>query len=278
MMHLFKNKFPNRFIEMGIMEQSMASIASGMAAMGKIPFFSSYAMFSPGRNWEQIRTTIAYNNVNAKIVGSHAGISVGPDGGTHQAVEDMGLMRLIPRMIVLAPCDAIEARKATLAVAKWDGPAYIRFAREATPIITTEEAPFEIGRAQEFFRSEGKTIQVGIIATGSVVYNALMAAKAIDEAGVGVSMLNMTTIKPLDEEAVLKMAGEVKGIVTVEEHQRKGGLGGAVAEFLAQKKPTKQAFIGVDDQFGQTGTPEELIKHYGMDKDSIVTAGMGLIR
>jgi len=277
MIHLFRNKFPNRFVEMGIMEQSMAGVASGMAAMGKIPFFSSYAMFSPGRNWEQIRTTICYNNVNAKVVGSHAGISVGPDGGTHQAIEDIALMRLIPRMIVLAPCDAIEARKATLAVAKWDGPAYIRFAREATPIVTTEETPFEIGKAQEFFRSEGKPIQVGIIATGSVVYNAIMAAKALDEAGVGVSMLNMTTVKPLDEAAVLKMAGEVKGIVTVEEHQRKGGLGGAVAEYLATVKPTKQAFIGVDDKFGQTGTPDELIKHYGMDKDSIVAAAKGIL-
>ncbi len=277
MIHLFKNKFPNRFVEMGIMEQSMASVASGMAAMGKIPFFSSYAMFSPGRNWEQIRTTIAYNNVNAKIVGSHAGISVGPDGGTHQAIEDIALMRLIPRMIVIAPCDAIEARKATLAVAKWDGPAYIRFAREATPVMTTEETPFEIGKAQEFFRSAKNPIQVGIIATGSVVHNALFAAKELDEAGVGVVMLNMATVKPLDEAAVLKLASEVKGIVTVEEHQRKGGLGGAVAEFLAQKKPTKMAFIGVDDKFGQSGTPDELLKEYGMDKASIISAARSIL-
>ncbi len=277
MIHLFKNKFPNRFVEMGIMEQSMASVASGMAAMGKIPFFSSYAMFSPGRNWEQIRTTICYNNVNAKVVGSHAGISVGPDGGTHQAIEDIALMRLIPRMIVVAPCDAIEAKKATLAVAKWDGPAYIRFAREATPIITTEETPFEIGKAQEFFRSTKNPIQVGIVATGSVVHNALFAAKALDDAGVGVVMLNMATVKPLDEEALLKLAGEVKGIVTVEEHQRKGGLGGAVAEFLSQKKPTKISFIGVDDKFGQSGTPDELIREYHMDKDSIVAVARGIL-
>jgi transketolase len=277
MIHLFKNKFPNRFVEMGIMEQSMASVASGMAAMGKIPFFSSYAMFSPGRNWEQIRTTICYNNVNAKVVGSHAGISVGPDGGTHQAIEDIALMRLIPRMIVVAPCDAIEAKKATLAVAKWDGPAYIRFAREATPIITTEETPFEIGKAQEFFRSTTNPIQIGIVATGSVVHNALFAAKALDDSGVGVVMLNMATVKPLDEEALLTLAGEVKGIVTVEEHQRKGGLGGAVAEFLSQKKPTKISFIGVDDKFGQSGTPDELIREYHMDKDSIVAAARGIL-
>ena len=278
MMNLFKAKFPDRFVEMGIMEQSMASIASGMAAMGKIPFFSSYAMFSPGRNWEQIRTTIAYNNANCKIVGSHAGISVGPDGGTHQAVEDMGIMRLIPRVVVIAPCDAIEAKKATIATAKWDGPVYIRFAREATPIVTTEETPFEIGKAQEFFRSQGKQIQVGIIATGSLVYNAVMAAKKLDDVGVGVVMLNMPTIKPLDNDAVLKLAGEVKGIVTVEEHQRKGGLGGAVAEYLSSVKPTKQAFIGVDDKFGQSGTPDELVEHYGMGIENIVTAAKGLIQ
>lgn len=269
----FAKKFPDRFIQVGIGEQSMASVASGMAAMGKIPFFSSYAMFSPGRNWEQIRTTIAYNNRNCKIVGSHAGISVGPDGGTHQAIEDMGLMRMIPRMTVIAPCDSIEAKKATIAAAQYDGPVYIRLAREATPIVTTEETPFAIGHAQLFFApKEGMSVQAGIIATGSLVYNALMAAKQLETAGIGVKVLNLPTVKPLDEASVLALAKEVGAIVTVEEHQRMGGMGSAVAEFLAQTHPTKQEFIGVDDKFGQSGTPDELVEHYGMGIASIVGA------
>ena len=275
-MHLFAKRFPERFVEGGIGEQSMASVASGMAAMGKIPFFSSYAMFSPGRNWEQIRTTIAYNHVNAKIIGSHAGISVGPDGATHQAIEDMGIMRLIPRMVVIAPCDSIEAKKATLAAAKYDGPVYIRLARDATPIVTTQETPFEIGKAQTFFRSS-LSIRVGIIATGSLVYNAIMAGKRLEGEGIGAVVLNMATVKPLDEEATLALANEANAIVTVEEHQKKGGLGGAVAEFLSQKHPTKQAFVGVDDQFGQSGTPNELVEHYGMGIASIVQAAKSLL-
>lgn len=277
-MHLFRNKFPERFVEMGIGEQSMASVASGMAAMGRVPFFSSYAMFSPGRNWEQIRTTIAYNNVNAKIIGSHAGVSVGPDGGTHQPLEDMGIMRMIPRMIVIAPCDTNEAKKATLAAARYDGPVYIRLAREATPVVTTEETPFEIGKAQLYFVSkEGVEVKVGILATGSLVHNALLAAKRLENEGIGAKVLNVASVKPLDEEAVLSLAKEVGAIVTVEEHQRRGGLGAEVAEFLARTHPTKQEFIGVDDQFGQSGTPDELIKHYGMDVDSIVTAAKKVI-
>jgi len=272
-MHLFAKKFPERFVEIGIGEQSMASVASGLAAMGKVPFFSSYAMFSPGRNWEQIRTTIAYNHVNAKIIGSHAGISVGPDGGTHQAIEDMGIMRLIPRMVVIAPCDTIEAKKATIAAAQYDGPVYIRLAREATPIVTTEETPFAIGQAQLFFTpKEGLPAQAAILVTGSLVYNALMAAKRLEEEGVGVKVLNVPTVKPLDEEAVLAIAQEVGAIVTVEEHQIKGGLGGAVAEFLARTHPTKQEFVGVNDQFGQSGTPDELVEHYGMGIISIMDA------
>ena len=272
-MHLFKNKFPERFVEMGISEQSMASVASGMAAMGKVPFFSSYAMFSPGRNWEQIRTTICYNDVNAKVVGSHAGISVGPDGGTHQAIEDIGLMRMIPRMTVIAPCDSVEAKKATLAAAKYVGPVYIRLAREATPIITTEETPFAIGKAQLFLApQDGVQAKVGIIATGSLVYNALMAAKQLESEGVPVKMLNLTTVKPLDEDAVLALAAETGAIVTVEEHQRKGGMGSEIAEYLARTRPTKQEFIGVDDQFGQSGTTDELLNHYGMSVADIVAA------
>ncbi len=278
MIHLFAKRFPERYVQVGIGEQSMASVASGMAAMGKIPFFSSYAMFSPGRNWEQIRTTIAYNHVNAKIIGSHAGISVGPDGGTHQAIEDMGIMRIIPRMTVIAPCDSIEAKKATLAAAKYDGPVYIRLAREGTPVVTTLETPFEIGKAQLFYApKEGMGLRVGIIATGSLVHNAMFAAKRLEAEGIGVKVLNLPTVKPLDEEAVLRLAEETGAIVTVEEHQVHGGMGSAVAEFLACTRPTKQEFVGVNDLFGQSGTPTELIEHYGMGVGAIVDAAKKVI-
>ncbi len=269
----FAKKFPERYVQVGIGEQSMASVASGLAAMGKIPFFTSYAMFSPGRNWEQIRTTIAYNHVNAKIIGSHAGISVGPDGGTHQAIEDMAIMRVVPRMVVIAPCDAIEAKKATLAAAKWDGPVYIRLAREGTPVVTTLETPFAIGKAELFYApADGRPAAVGIIATGSLVHNAMFAAKALEGEGVVVKVLNLPTVKPLDEEAVLALANETGALVTVEEHQRKGGMGSAVAEYLAQNRPTIQEFIGVDDKFGQSGTPTELVEHYGMGVGAIKDA------
>lgn len=270
-MDAFAKEFPKRFFEMGIMEQSSASVASGMAAMGKIPFVSSYAMFSPGRSWEQIRTNICYNDRPVKIAGSHAGVSVGPDGGTHQAIEDIALTRVIPRMVVITPCDAIEAKKATIAMAKTNSPTYIRLAREKTPIITTEDTPFEIGKAQEFFRS-GVAPKVGIIACGSLVYNALVAAKELEAEGIGVVVLNIGTVKPLDRDAVIALAKECGKIVTVEEHQIAGGMGGAVAEVLSSEYPTKIAFIGVKDMFGQSGTPSELVKHYGMDKDAIKQA------
>ncbi|MDO8604821.1 MAG: transketolase C-terminal domain-containing protein [bacterium] len=262
-MDAFAKEFPKRFFEMGIMEQSSASVASGMAAMGKIPFISSYAMFSPGRNWEQIRTNICYNDRPVKIAGSHAGVSVGPDGGTHQACEDIALTRVMPRMVVITPCDSIEARKATIACAKTNSPTYIRLAREKTPIITTEDTPFEIGKAQEFFRSASAP-KVGIIACGSLVYNAIIAGKELEEEGTGSIVLNIGTVKPMDREAVIALAKECGSIVTVEEHQVAGGMGSAVAEILAIEHPTKMAFIGVQDLFGQSGTPAELLEHYGM--------------
>ncbi|MEK7614431.1 MAG: transketolase C-terminal domain-containing protein [Patescibacteria group bacterium] len=264
-MHLFRNAFPKRFIQIGIGEQNLAGVGSGMAAMGKIPFISSYAMFSPGRNWEQIRTTICYNDRNVKIAGSHAGVSVGPDGGTHQATEDIAITRVIPRMTVIVPCDAIEAKKATLAAAKMNGPVYIRLAREKTPVITTEETPFEIGRAQVFSRPRGVLGQkVGIIVCGGLVYNALRAAKDLEKEGIGATVLNLATIKPIDREAIIKLAQENEGIVTVEEHQIAGGMGSAVAEVLAGEYPAPMEFVGVRDLFGQSGTPAELIEHYGM--------------
>ncbi|MDD2935006.1 MAG: transketolase C-terminal domain-containing protein [Candidatus Pacebacteria bacterium] len=269
--NLFADKFPERFVQVGVAEQNMASVASGMARMGKIPFISSYAMFSPGRNWEQIRTTICYNNTNVKIVGAHAGVSVGPDGGTHQAIEDIALTRVIPRMTVIYPCDYFEAKKAVLEMAKIDGPAYIRLARNNTPVITTEKTPFKIGKAQTFFESKKKS-QVGIIASGHLVYEALVSAKKLEYQGIGVKVINLSTIKPLDEKAIIDLAKNVKGIVTVEEHQKAGGMGSAVAELLSQKYPTKIEFIAINDEFGQSGEPEELIKLYKLDSGSIIKA------
>ena len=267
-MDLFAKKFPERFIEMGVAEQNLASVASGLAAMGKIPFISSYAMFSPGRNWEQIRTTICYNNQPVKIAGSHAGISVGPDGGTHQAIEDIAITRVIPRMIVISPCDAIEAKKATLASVDTGTPVYIRLAREKTPIMTTGATPFEIGRAQIYWQSTKP--QVGIAATGALLHKALLAAKELEGKGIEVEVINLSTIKPLDERAIIELAKKTGKIVTVEEHQISGGMGSAVAECLVKNFPVPMEFIGVDDQFGQSGTPDELIKHYGMDTESII--------
>lgn len=267
----FAKEFPERFFQMGVAEQNMASVASGLAAMGKIPFIASYAMFSPGRNWEQIRTTVAYNNVPVKIAGAHAGISVGPDGGTHQAVEDIALMRVIPRMVVLNPCDAIEAKKVTLAAALTKDPTYVRLAREKTPVMTTTETPFEIGRAFPFYLPEG-SYQLAIIASGPLLYQALMAAEEMKKKGVKVGVLNLVSIKPLPEEDILKFVNDVKGVVTVEEHQARGGVGGAVAELLALRNPKPMRFIGVQDQFGQSGEPKELIAHYKMDTVSILAA------
>ncbi len=276
--HLFANEFPERFVQIGVAEQNLASVGSGMAAMGKIPFITSYAMFSPGRNWEQIRTTIAYNNGNVKIVGSHAGVSVGPDGATHQAIEDMAIMRAIPNMVVIAPADVHEARKVTLAAAKYEGPVYFRLGRSGTPVVTTEESPFEIGKAQLMFtRDESLEKKVGIISTGSLLYNSLMAAQELQTGGIGASVLHMATIKPMDTEAVAAFAVEHDVIVTVEEHQVIGGLGSAVAEFLSETNPTRMARIGIHDQFGQSGEPDELIAHYGMDVPSIVAAGKKLV-
>ena len=271
-MSLFKEKFPTRFLEIGIAEQNLAAVASGMAAMGKVPFITSYAMFSPGRNWEQIRTTIAYNDRPVKIAGSHAGVSVGPDGGTHQAIEDIAITRVMPRMVVLSPCDAIEAKKAIVAAAKTTTPVYIRLARDKTPIITSDQTPFTIGKAEIYFApKEGKAV-VGIVATGALLHKALSAAQELESEGIAVKVVNLATIKPLDEQAIWTLAQETGAIVTVEEHQIAGGMGSAVAECLAQHAPVPVEFIGVRDQFGQSGTPAELIEHYGMGVSHIKAA------
>ncbi len=271
----FAEAFPSRFVQVGIAEQNMASVASGMAAMGKIPFIASYAMFSPGRNWEQVRTTIAYNNSNVKIIGAHAGISVGPDGATHQAIEDIALMRVVPNMIVIAPADVHEARKAVLAAAKYEGPVYIRVGRSNTPVVTTPESPFAIGKAEVMYEaSKDLEKTVLIVVTGTLLYNALKSALMLEEQGIGATVLHMPTVKPLDAESLLREAAQHRAVVTVEEHQKIGGLGGAVSEYLSEVHPMRVIRIGVDDQFGQSGEPEELVEHYGMGITAIVAAGV----
>ena len=271
----FKDKFPSRFVEIGVAEQLLATVASGMANYGKIPFISSYAAFSPGRNWEQIRTTIALNDVPVKIAGAHAGVSVGPDGATHQALEDIATMRSIPNMIVVYPADAVEAKKATVEAAKNGKPTYLRFAREKTPVITTEDSPFKIGRAEVLW--EARDPQVAIIAAGPLVYEALVAAKKLSTSGIASVVINSHTIKPLDERTIIKYAKITGAVVTVEEHQVAGGLGGVVAETLSQNFPVPQEFVGVQDVFGESGEPEELLKKFGLKAINIVNASKRVI-
>lgn len=271
-MNFFAEKFPKRFIEVGVAEQNLVTISSGMASMGKIPFCASFAMFSPGRNWEQIRTSIAYNNRPVKIIGSHAGLTVGADGGSHQALEDISLIKVIPNMEVFSPCDAEEAKKITLAISKTDMPSYMRFSREKSPIITTSETPFEIGKSEIYWIPEIGLAQVGIIATGILLYQALLAAKELEKQNIKVKVLNLSSIKPLDEEAIISLAKETKAIVTVEDHQITGGMGSAIAELLAQNFPVPIEFIGVQDSFGQSGTSEELLSFYNLDQKAIQKA------
>jgi transketolase len=266
----FAKKFPARYFELGVAEQNMAAIAAGLGVTGKIPFIASYATFSPGRNWEQIRTTIAYNDANVKIAGHHAGISVGPDGATHQATEDIAIMRAMPNMKVFVPCDAIEARKATMASAKIWGPTYLRFQREKTPIMTTDETPYVPGRAEIFWQS--KKPDVLIIGCGGLLYNAILAAQELEKEKIGTIVLNCHTIKPIDSKKIVELAKKCGAVVTVEEHQVEGGLGGAVAEVLAAHAPTPIEFIGMQNTFGESGAPADLIKKYGMDVKDIVRA------
>ena len=268
--NLFKEAFPERFIEVGVAEQAMATLAAGMAVYGKIPFISSYAVFSPGRNWEQIRTVIALNDVPVKIGGGHAGVSVGPDGATHQGLEDIAMMRAMPNMTVIAPGDAIETKKAVIEAAKTKEPTYIRFAREKTPVFTKEESPFKIGRAEILW--EAKSPQAAIIACGPLTYEALLAAKELDKQGIEVLVINSHTVKPLDEKEIIRAAKITGAIVTVEEHQIMGGLGGAVSEVLSRNFPVPMEFIGMPDSFGESGKPNELLEKYGMKKANIIEA------
>ena len=274
--HFFQDKFPNRFIEVGVAEQALATIAAGMANYGKIPFISSFAAFSPGRNWEQIRTTVALNNVPVKIGGSHAGISVGLDGTTHQALEDIAIMRTMPNMIVVAPSDAIETKKAVIEAAKNGKPTYIRFARPKTPVFTTDKTPFKVGKAEILW--ESKSPQVAIIACGFLVYEALLAARELEKSKIEVLVINSHTIKPMDEQAIIRAAKITGAVVTVEEHQVAGGLGGAVSEVLSRNFPAPIEFIGMPDSFGESGKADELLEKYGMKAKHIVKAVKTVIK
>lgn len=270
----FKERFPERFIEVGVAEQNLATLASGMAAAGKIPFIASYAVFSPGRNWEQIRTTICYNNQPVKIIGSHAGLNVGPDGATHQALEDIAIMRALPNMIVISPADFIEAKKATISAAKVNKPIYIRLTRAAVPVVTTKDTPFEIGKG--IILKEGKDVTV--IATGQMVYLALKAAEKLETSNISVRVINIHTIKPLDTKLILQAAEETGAIVTAEEHQVTGGLGSAVAETISQHFPIPLKIIGVEDKFGESGEPDELLTRYALTCDSIIKGVTSVLR
>jgi transketolase len=265
----FKKAYPEQYIEIGVSEQMLVAMAGGLAAVGKIPWIASYAMFNPGRSWEQVRTIMALNETNVKIAGAHAGVSVGPDGATHQAIEDIAIMRVIPHMTVVVPCDSIQTKKAAIALSEMWGPVYLRFGREKSAVITTGETPFEIGKAQ--ILREGD--DVAIIACGILVYNALIAADRLSaQHGIECRVVNNHTVKPMDEAAIVDAARTCGAIVTVEEHQRQAGMGSRVAEILAQHHPVPIEFIGVDDRFGQSGDPFELVEYYGMGADSIVEA------
>ena len=264
-MHLFKESFPDRFIEVGVAEQNLVTVASGMARAGKVPFTSSYAAFSPGRNWEQIRTTICLNNQPVKIIGSHAGVSVGPDGATHQMLEDITLMRVLPNMIVVAPGDSIEAEKATMLIAENDKPSYLRLAREKTPIFSTVNSPFEIGKA--YVLKEGS--DVALMGTGTMTYQLLVAANILSEKNINCEVVHVPTVKPLDEETILQSAKKCGRVITAEEGQIAGGFGSAIAEFLSGHLPMPVLRIGMQDRFGESGAPVELLDHFGLTGQKI---------
>ena len=274
--HKFAEKFPERFFQTGIGEQNMATIAAGLAETGKVAFISSYATFSPGKNWETLRTTAVYNQANVKIAGHHSGIMTGPDGATHQATEDIAITRCWPKMHVYVPCDAIEARKATIASADISTPVYLRYTRDKTPIITTNETPFKVGKMDTFWVTEHP--KVTIFATGYMLYYALVAAKELEEENLPVLVVNAVTVKPLDEEGIIETTRNSQAVVTVEDHQVEGGMGSAIAELLAKTTPHPVEFIGLQNTFAESGTPKELVEKYGMDAKTIKEAVKRVIR
>lgn len=271
---LFAKAFPERFVEIGVAEQNLVTVASGMARAGKIPFTSSYAAFSPGRNWEQIRTTIALNDQPVKIVGSHAGISVGPDGATHQMLEDIALMRVLPNMVVIAPGDSIEAEKATLALASNGKPSYIRLAREKTPVFSTEGSPFEIGKAYVLRQGD----DVSLLGTGSMTYQLLLLARELENEGISAEVVHVPTIKPLDEETILESVRKTGRVVTAEEAQAAAGFGGAITELLSEKLPVPVKRLGMQDHFGESGTPEELLDYFNLSSKTMLPGVAAWVR
>ena len=273
-MDAFAKEFPERFVEMGVAEQNLVTVASGMSLTGKVPFLSSYAAFSPGRNWEQIRTTVCLNQANVKIVGSHAGVSVGPDGATHQMLEDIALMRVLPNMMVVVPCDALEAEKATIALAARNGGASLRLARDKSPVITTAATPFALGKAQVF--REGA--DVTIVACGIMVHQALVAAASLAKAGIEAEVINCPVVKPLDTVTLLVSIKKTGAVVTCEEGQVAGGLGGAVAEMTAQHCPVPMRRVGMQDHFGESGAPEQLMEHFQLTAPHIAAAAKEVVK
>jgi transketolase len=264
----FAKKFPERFIECGVAEQNMMGVAAGLALVGKVPFVSSYAVFSPGRSWDQLRVSVCYSEANVKVAGAHTGISVGPDGATHQALEDIAITRVLPNLTVVVPCDSIQAKQATIALGQMQGPAYFRLGRDKTAVMTTLETEFIIGKAQVF--KEGD--DVVIIGSGPVLYNGLLAALELEKEGVSVMVINNHTVKPIDIETIVASAKHCGAVVTLEEHQVMAGIGSAICEVLAQHCPVPVEMVGVQDHFGESGEPTELIEKYGMGKDAIINA------
>ena len=272
-MDLFQKEFPERFVEVGIAESNMISIASGMAIAGKVPFVGSFAAFSTGRTYDQIRQSVAYSDTNVKIAGSHAGITLGEDGATHQILEDLGLMKMLPNMVVINPCDHTQAKQATIASARYNGPVYIRYGRPKVPVFLTEDTPFEIGKA--LILNEGK--DVTIVATGHLVWPALQAAEELEKEGISAEVINIHTIKPLDNEAILNSVKKTGCVVACEEHMYNGGLADSIAQLLVRNSPAPMEYIGIDDQFGESGKPMELMAKYGLDKEHIIAASKKVI-
>jgi len=273
-MNDFEKEFPDRFIQVGIAEANMMGVAAGLAVGGKIPFTGTFANFSTGRVYDQIRQSIAYSNTNVKICASHAGLTLGEDGATHQMIEDLGMMKMLPNMTVISPCDYNETKAATLAVAAHHGPVYLRFGRPSWPVFTQPDEPFVIGKAKKMI--EGK--DVTIIATGHLVWKSIEAAAILEERGISAEVINIHTIKPLDEEAILASVSKTGCVVTAEEHLRNGGLGDSVAQLLAQTLPSPMHFIAVNDTFGESGKPLDLLIKYGLDVPNIVAASESVIR
>lgn len=272
----FARKYPERFVEVGVAEQNMATVASGLANYGKIPFMTSFASFSPGRNYDQIRTAIALNNVPVKIASTHAGIETGKDGATHQMLEDISMMRTLPNIAVIEPCDFIEAKKATVASANFNMPVYLRFKRPKTPVFTTNDTPFEIGKAEIFYESESPDVL--IVALGTQVYTSILAAELLKSAGLNANVINLHTIKPLDEKIILENAKSAGAVLTVEDHQVAGGMCSTISELLSRKLPLPMDFVGVRDKFGRSGETNELLEYYGLDAESIAQSAENLIK